>query len=415
MSQVRRSFLLLQGVSSPFFARLADHLKAQGHHVYKINFNAGDWCFWTPRSSHSHRGTLASLPQLIEHIWNKHEITDQILFGDRRPVHRYAVDKAEHCGIRTHVFEEGYFRPYWVTLEREGVNGHSLLPRDPVWFRLAADVVPSERPYQRFRSPFRKRAVNDVLYHLPGLINPLLYPGYRTHALESAPQEYAGFLARFAREGYWKKRDKKRIDRLLTSSDPFFLLPLQLNSDAQIRDHSRFTSMQEVIELVMSSFAKHAPSETRLLIKNHPLDYAFNHYPDLISKLSRFYGIEGRVVYVETGDLNQILPRAAGCVTVNSTAGMVALEHSCPVKALSDPIYNMPGLAFQGTLDEFWVDADFIDTELFADFCSVTFYATQVNGGFYCSEGINIAVNNVDKILTSAISPLEELLQLTGV
>ena len=30
-------------------------------------------------------------------------------------------------GLRIHVFEEGYMRPYWVTYERGGTNGHSRL------------------------------------------------------------------------------------------------------------------------------------------------------------------------------------------------------------------------------------------------------------------------------------------------
>jgi capsular polysaccharide export protein len=30
------------------------------------------------------------------------------------------------------VFEEGYLRPYWVTYERNGNNGHSKLMQTPV-------------------------------------------------------------------------------------------------------------------------------------------------------------------------------------------------------------------------------------------------------------------------------------------
>ena len=58
-------------------------------------------------------------------------VTDVILFGDCRPYHRVAVDLARSRGIAVHVFEEGYFRPDWITLERDGTNGHSRLPRGP--------------------------------------------------------------------------------------------------------------------------------------------------------------------------------------------------------------------------------------------------------------------------------------------
>lgn len=129
-----RSFLFLQGVCSPFFARLADRLKADGHRVFRINFNAGDWLYWGGRPAWNYRGHISGLRDFLDDKYRKFDISDQILFGDRRPVHRPAVNHGEVCGVRTHVFEEGYFRPYWVTLEREGVNGHSLLPRDLDWF-----------------------------------------------------------------------------------------------------------------------------------------------------------------------------------------------------------------------------------------------------------------------------------------
>jgi capsular polysaccharide export protein len=134
MSQ-SRSFLFLQGVCSPFFARLADRLKGDGHRVFKINFNAGDCAYWGARPASNYRGAVSELGDFLNDTYQRYGITDQILFGDSRPVHRPAVNHGEVFGVRTHVFEEGYFRPFWLTLEREGVNGHSLLPRDPDWFR----------------------------------------------------------------------------------------------------------------------------------------------------------------------------------------------------------------------------------------------------------------------------------------
>ncbi|WP_441294118.1 capsular polysaccharide export protein, LipB/KpsS family, partial [Bordetella pertussis] len=40
-----------------------------------------------------------------------------------------AVALARASGVRVHVFEEGYFRPHWVTLERGGVNGFRAIAR----------------------------------------------------------------------------------------------------------------------------------------------------------------------------------------------------------------------------------------------------------------------------------------------
>ncbi|NWO04311.1 MAG: capsular biosynthesis protein [Alteromonadaceae bacterium] len=410
------SFLLLQGVSSPFFARLADALECSGHKVHKVNFSAGDLAFWFPRKNRTHfRDDTRQLPAFLEHIWQRHGITDQILFGDRRPIHRAAVEKAERFGVRTHVFEEGYFRPFWVTLEREGVNGHSLLPRDPGWFRAAAQLIdkqPTQTPEQ-FHSAFRKRAGYDVLYHVVGALNPLLNPRYRNHASITAPVVYAGYMARFARLPLWRKRDTQLINRLCeeASRHPFFLLPLQLNTDAQIHHHSRFDNMQEVIEYVLASFAKHAPATARILIKNHPLDMGLVNYPRLIKKLTKHFNLAGRVEYIETGDLEQSLRSAAGTVTVNSTVGITALENRCPTLCLSDPIYNLPGLTDQSDMDDFWQNPMHPDQNLFQAFRDVVLFATQVNGGFYCHHGISLAAENAADILCSQQSPLGYLLE----
>lgn len=324
-----------------------------------------------------------------------------------------AVERAERFGIRTHVFEEGYFRPFWVTLEREGVNGHSLLPRDPDWFRKAASRIADAPTPSRFRSAFRKRAGYDVLYHLAGLANPVLNPRYETHAPITAPVEYAGYITRFLRLPFWRKRDAALIDRLCHEAErhPFFLLPLQLNTDAQIRDHSRFDSMLHVIEYVLVSFAAQAEEGSRLLIKNHPLDMGLVNYPREIRRLARRYGVETRVEYIESGNLEQAIRAARGTVTVNSTVGMVALQQGCPTLCLSDPVYNLPGMTSQKSLDAFWNAPGAPDAALFEAFYKVVVNATQINGGFYCRDGIELAVRNAAEVLCADPSPLEKLLE----
>ncbi|NOS88285.1 MAG: capsular biosynthesis protein [Methylococcaceae bacterium] len=406
----KRSFLLLQGVCSPFFARLADCLHAEGHAVFKINFNAGDRLYWGLRAACDYRGAAEDLREFLDHKYQYWGITDQILFGDCRPVHRAAVAHAEACGVRTHVFEEGYFRPYWVTLEREGVNGHSLLPRDPDWFRDVGARLPDYGDGQAFASPFFKRAAHDVAYHLAGLANPVLFPAYRTHAPVIAPIEYIGYIRRLPMLRFHKPRDHAVLQALVAKATPYFVLPLQLGSDAQIRNHCRFDDMAGVMEFVISSFACHAPAGTKLVIKNHPLDMGLIGYASIIRTLAQRYDVVGRLVYVETGDLQLLLRHALGMVTVNSTVGALALGLACPTISLSDPIYNLPGLTFQGNLDDFWRQRPKPDAQLFKCFRNTVIHTTQVNGGFYCGAGIALAVANSLPMLIQEPSPLEALL-----
>ncbi|MGZ8190183.1 MAG: capsule biosynthesis protein [Methylococcaceae bacterium] len=389
---------------------MADQLKADGHTVRKINFNGGDAAYWLPRKSILFRKKLKALPEFLESVWQTHGITDQILFGDCRPVHKSAVNRAEDFGIRTHVFEEGYFRPFWITLEREGVNGHSLLPRDPDWFREVGARLSDPANLQFIRSPFIIRAAHDVFYHLAGLCNPLVFPHYQNHAPYSAPVEYAGYIRRFLQLNLRKNQDTQTLSKLLNDKIKYYVLPLQLSSDAQIRSHSLFNNMSEVIEYVMESFAKHAPLTTQLVIKNHPLDAGLVNYSKLIQQLAGQFDLTGRIAYLETCNLNMLLSYAAGTVTVNSTVGGLALELNCPTIALSDPIYNLPGLTFQGGLDAFWMNNAAPEPELYHCFRNAVIHTTQINGNFYCSQGIDLAIKNSIRAIEADKSLLEELL-----
>jgi capsular polysaccharide export protein len=405
-----RTFLFLQGVCSPFFARLADALRSEGHRVFKVNFNGGDVAYWGGRSCWSYRGRVEGLHGYLDERYRKFAITDQILFGDRRPVHLSAIHQAKQRGIRTHVFEEGYFRPFWLTLERDGVNGHSRLPRDPGWFLEVGAQLPDRGEGEPFASPFRMRAMHDLAYHAASALNPILFPLYRTHAPDIALIEYAAYVRRFSRLRLRERRDLRTVTGLLGGSTPYFLLPLQLNSDAQIRDHSQFADMCGVMALVMDSFARHAPSQARLVIKNHPLDTGLVNYASIILEMEKRFGISGRIDYLESGDLMGLLDRARGVVTVNSTVGGLSLARQCPTTTLGDPIYNLPGLTFQGHLDDFWTNDERPDAELFRRFRNTVIHTTQVNGGLYCGRGIELAVGNCVRRLVAERSLLEELL-----
>jgi capsular polysaccharide export protein len=406
----QRCFLLLQGVCSPFFARLAQRLQADDHRVVKVNFTGGDLAYWGMKPSWLFRERAEDFQEFLGDRCAASGVTDQILFGDSRRLHREAVDWACGVGIRTHVFEEGYFRPYWITLERGGVNARTQLPRDPLWFRSVGARLPDAGDGEAFASPFRSRAWHDVLYHAAGVLNPLLFPGYRTHAPVAAPIEYAGYLRRFAMLARIGQRELARADQLAAGAAPYYLLPLQLNGDAQIREHSRFRDMREVLEMVMESFARNAPADARLVIKNHPLDPGLMGYAAVIAELERRLALQGRTAFLEAGDLGVLLGRASGVVTVNSTVGSLALRAGCATMALGEAIYDLPGLTFQGSLDEFWQHAAPPDAELFRCFRNTVIHATQINGGFYSRPGIDLAVRHAVPVLLAERSRLDELL-----
>ena len=405
-----RRFLFLQGGTSPFFRRLGARLAADGHAVYRINFNGGDCAYWGSLPAESFRGGPEELPDYYREKLSTWDISDVVLYGDRRPVHVPAIEIAREAGIRVHVFEEGYFRPYLVTLERGGVNGNSLLPRDARWYREAGARLPDYGYGKPFKAGLTARATHDIIYEVANLANPLFFPHYRTHVPYNRWIGYCAHLRRFAAYPFHASRDRALIARLARDPAPLFLLPLQLESDIQIRHYSPYTTMAELIEHVMRSFARGAPADARLAIKNHPLDPGFVRFSPLVARLARELGIAGRVDYVDTGDASALVPRARGIVTVNSTVGTSALAIGRPVIALGTAIYNLPGLTFQGKLDDFWRAPTAPDPELFRLFKNTVIHATQFHGGFYTAEGAALAVENCQRRLLAERSPLEELL-----
>ena len=410
-----RSFLFLQGVSSPFFARLATDLTAQGHRVHKVSFNAGDVSYWLPRRSSWFRQDLTELPSFLNKLQAQHGITDQVLFGDRRPVHVEALKQGRLNNIQNHVFEEGYFRPNLVTLEREGVNVRSQLPRSPEWFVRAAQCLPALPVLKDLHSPLWMRAMHDVAYQASGVLNRILFAKYRTHLNMSAAVEYAGYLQRSRLLKRVAPANQAAITDLITKGTPYFFVPLQLNGDSQVRDDVRFHTMQLMLEHVLQSFAQQAPAHTKLVIKNHPLDTGWEHYDRVLLNLILRLGLKDRVVYLETGDLVTLLKHARGTITLNSTVGYVALEQGCPTLCLGEAQYNLPGLTDQQNLAQFWGMPVAPEAELFKSFKRVVVHTTQVYGGFYCPHSIAQAVQGSCERLTAELSPLQQLLSLVPV
>ena len=127
----QKSFLLLQGVASPFFNQLESALLKANQKCLKVNFCGGNLYageFFRKALNHiNYQGSLIDLPEFYAELFAKHQITDITLFGDTRPIHLSAIALAKQNNINIHVFEEGYFRPNWVTLDKGGVNAFSSI------------------------------------------------------------------------------------------------------------------------------------------------------------------------------------------------------------------------------------------------------------------------------------------------
>lgn len=392
-----RSFLLLQGPQSYFFRRLADRLRAKGATVAKVNFCGGDAVLWgLTNPAIAYTGDIYGWPEWVGNLYRERGITDICLYGDWRPLHWEAVRLAHVRGIRVWVFEEGYLRSGFSTLEGNGVNGRSSLPTNPKEIRaLARDLPdPSEA---KLENDLRDKVTKAILHHVGNFFLWPKYRHYRTHRPTNIFFELLGILPRYLKRASRAATSQETLKAFKERSEPYFFFPLQLVTDSQIQLYSPYVRVQEAIADVLSSFARCAFPKTRLLIRNHPLDNGLIRYGDFIRGFARELGIEDRVTYVEDGNTMKMIQDSRGVVLVNSTVGLMALEAGKPVYCLGRSIYNLRGLTQclpYVTLDRFWRAPQAPDPELYRDFKRVLGERALVRGNFYTDNAMKLAVED---------------------
>jgi capsular polysaccharide export protein len=396
-----RVFLFLQGPSSPLFFEIAKRLEGHGHVCLRVNLNVGDWIFWRSKNGINYRGRTSTWPAFLEKLIESRGVTDLILLGEERPYHKAAVALANRHDIKVHVVEMGYLRPDWVTFERDGMSSNSRFPRDPQAILHLAQNLPEPDWHQYYSQSFVADAALDLLYNLPNVFLWFLYPFYERHALFHPLAEYCGWIVRLCRARTSNDHAKAVIERRTQNAgaNPYFVYPLQLQTDYQLRAHSDFRGQEEAIAKVIASFAEHAERHARLILKIHPLDNGLIHWADVISGNAEACGIHDRVDVIDGGSLDQLFDQARGVVTVNSTAALPALRLGKPVKVLGRAIYDIRGLTDQNNLDTFWTRPIAPNTELAAAFFRLLASDYQVRGNFYSLLGARAAADAITRKL----------------
>lgn len=395
-----RFFLLLQGPQSAFFRKLSDALKKAGARVEKVNFCGGDLVLWgVTRRAINYSGTLYDWPQWLGNYYREQGITDICLYGDWRPLHWEAVRLARVRGIRVWVFEEGYLRAGFSTLEENGVNGRSSLPSNPDVIRKMAVVLADPEKVQ-VENDIRDKVLKAILHHTGNVCFWPKFRHYKTHRPTNIFFELMGILPRYLTRHSRQLRSIGRLEEFKQHDTPYFFYPLQLVTDSQVQLYSPYVRVQEAIADILTSFAVHAHPRTRLLIKNHPLDNGLIDYDAFIAGFSEELGIADRVTYVEEGSTEAMIAGARGVVLINSTVGLMALEQNKPVYCLGRAIYNIEGLTQslpRSSLDLFWRAPKKPNSELYRAFKRVLNAHALIHGNFYSSMGIDLAIKDTVK------------------
>ncbi len=335
------------------------------------------------------RGRPEDWPAHLRATIRRHGVTDLVMLGDGRPVHAAAVDVAMANDVRIHVLEHGYIRPDWLTLEPDGMSGHSRMPRDPAVIVERARGLPAVAFTPLWRSSFLVYALYDFAYHLPNVfLGPFLHPHYRTHGPVHPLVEYGGWVLKWIGTPFTRRHRDRVLPRYLDGDRPYFLFPLQLPGDYQIRRHAPFGDLFAIVRATLRSFAADAPPECRLLFKVHPLDNGLSFWARRIARWAREAAISDRIDLVDGGPLDSLIRRARGVVSVNSTVGLTALALNVPLVPLGNSVYDVEGMTHHGTLRSFWSNPTRPDPDLVDAFLRLLVDRIQLRGGFVGTDAI---------------------------
>ena len=407
-----RRFLFLQGPHGPFFHRLGKMLRAAGAQVWRVGFNRGDRAFWPSGDSFiPYRGTIADWPTALTAMIADKSITDIVLYGDTRPLHATAVLAARAAGLTVHVFEEGYLRPYWITYERGGANGHSRLMHMAVpQMQKALEQLDMELPDAPARwGDMRQHMFWGALYHWFVLMGFWDFRNFRPHRALTVRQEFGLYLKRLVLLPFHRWGRIAATFRIKHGGFPYHLVLLQLEHDASFQMHSPFKTMTEFLDVVMDGFAKGAAPHHHIVFKAHPLEDGRVPVAREIRRLAAQHGVTARVHFVRGGKLAALLNHARSAITVNSTAGQQVLWRGLPLKTFGAAVYAKPEFVSTQSLPDFFNQPTRPDSRAYRDYRHYLLETSQVPGGFYSSRARRELLRQVVDMMLQAEDPYDAL------
>lgn len=407
-----KHFLFLQGPHGPFFDALAAMLRSAGAKTSRVGFNRGDQAFWSEHASFiPFLEKHDAWPRVLADILTRRKITDIVLYGDTRAIHAEAVKQAKAAGLRVHVFEEGYLRPYWVTYERGGSNGNSrLMDKTIAQMRQELDGLDLDLPDAPTRwGDMRHHVFYGALYHAFVMFANRRYANFRPHRALSVTQEFRLYFKRLLSLPFTALYRRIKTRRIRNGGYPYHLALLQLEHDSAFVNHSPFNSMAEFLDLCITGFAKGAPKHHHLVFKGHPLEIGKSSLRRTITRLAKTHGVAGRVHYVPGGKLAGIMNDARTAITVNSTAGQQALWRGLPTKVFGDAVYAKPDFVSTQPIETFYDAPTRPDSRAYRDFRHYLLETSQITGGFYSRKGRQQLLRQVADMVLAPRDPYDAL------
>lgn len=350
-----RKILIVQGDWEAGMSLLALDLQDAGHEVGKVFFCAPDIIYrFRGIRTHLYRSPLADFEAWLRELVEREGYDTFFLYNHYRPYNQLAWNLAEELDLGCHVFELGLIRPNCVM-----VFGRHHLPIKAItkaWKELLAGGAPPEpvaTPTELCQVSTPAKLLVFCANFIFSRITSPLFPNFVDQRDMNLLKHFKHGMIHLWR--FIERSHDSEYDRLFAGemSGTYYAVPLQVHSDTQILKCSNFKTVEEFINQVVASFQCHAPADTKLVFKVHPMDRGYKDYTDLIAGLNYRLGGD-RLMYVDRVHLPTLLEHSRGVVNINSSVGISGLVHLVPVITLGQAVYDQPELTYQGELDDFW-------------------------------------------------------------
>jgi capsular polysaccharide export protein len=374
-------------------------LRATGHSVRRVAFNAGDNLF----SSRVHRPTRLSINLNEWESWLRFELSRRafdciILFGSSRPAHKIARQIAQQFNIKVLSLEEGYLRSGYVTAEFDGNNQHSSLtswkPKNHQPIDAGSIPAPMALP-----SSFVAMSVWGAIYYLARDVFSTASDEYLFHRSSERVVPLAwSWCSHIARRGVARITEFPARRNLRRKPD-YILVPLQVSSDSQMQLAARGWNIPKLVDACLNSLAQ-SNANQKVVFKLHPLERKNALITRLIHRKAKSLGLKlERFAVVNSGRIGELTLHSSGMVVINSTSGFSALHHNKPLLVLGDAVFRHEEIATTGNNEEdiriFFQHRQAKASSLIKQFLDTLKSQCLVPGDFYITEGRKAAVRHV--------------------
>lgn len=367
--------LLLQGPIGNYFNEFSKFLQKENAKVFKINFTLAECFFYREKNSFYYKDKFDNWPDFFKNFIERNKINRVYMLNDSRPYHQSIIRICNELSVRLYVFEDGYFRPNYITLEPYGVNGNSL-------FRCFHNEL--EPQYKNYQLNFnlKNKFLSRLTFSLLSCMQPVIdknYIAYRSlnplYWLKKYLKQFAIKISYFYQDHYMLRRALKKKPKKI------FFIPLQVFDDSQIKYHSKFSSNYDFINAVYKAFNNlYQDNDFLIIFKQHPGDQGLINYKKYILSLFN----SKNVIFVFNIDANYLIDISNAVILINSTLGINAIKLNKKVFLFGSSVYESH--CYSGDLTSFIqenIEEEFNEVLKNKKFLNKLKYATQVKSSFY--------------------------------